>query len=27
MVRVDINNPVRRSEFTPEQVIYPEELG
>ena len=27
MVRIDINNPVRRSGFTPEQVIYPEELG
>ncbi|OEU50328.1 MAG: hypothetical protein BA866_12900 [Desulfobulbaceae bacterium S5133MH15] len=27
MVRVDINNPVRRSGFTVEQVIYPEERG
>ncbi|MBW2683579.1 MAG: Rieske (2Fe-2S) protein [Deltaproteobacteria bacterium] len=27
MVRIDINNVVRRSGFTPEQVIYAEERG
>ncbi len=27
MVRIDISNPLRRSEFTPEQVLYPEERG
>ena len=27
IVRVDTNNPIRRKEFTPEQVIYPEERG
>lgn len=26
-VKIDINNPVRRSVFTPEQVIFPEERG
>ena len=27
LIRIDMNNPIRRSGFTPAQVIYPEERG
>ncbi len=27
LIKIDLNNPVRRSEFTSEQIVFPEERG